>query len=136
MAHAKMNSALRVTAFVTALALVFAAGVVTAVVRQWGQPMVTVSVENKSGGLLSNVEVAFRSTAANGVLHMPTIPHGESMLGRFYLRGEGSYTVKVTLATGRVLTSTEGYVESGYRTTEIVRETEIQSASGYSLPPQ
>jgi hypothetical protein len=52
---------------------------------------------------------------------------GKSRTVRFPVRGEGGYLVVATLADGRVLTGTEGYIESGYSTKVTITQDGIAS---------
>jgi len=112
----KLTKALAVTA---ALLFTFSAGAITAGVRQWFQPIVTVDLVNRSGQPVTKLVVKVRTNGYDSEISVRALPVGESQTVRFVLAGEGSYQVNATLENGTILHGGAGYVEAGYSAREM-----------------
>ena len=127
-----MKSVLKAVVYVASGILLFSAGVLASANRGWLQPLATIHIENRSGQQLRLLEVKHESRGIASLTTLPALPNGESARFRFYVAGEGGYRVHAVLADGTVLKDGEGYVESGYETTEIISPTAIVDASSYA----
>lgn len=104
----------------------FIAGALTAGARYWFQPLVTVTVVNESGQDLRSLRLVHSSLSSKGAIDAGALRSDESRIIRFFLGGEGSYTLEATLSDGRVLNGGEGYVEAGYSSKQVISETGIK----------
>jgi hypothetical protein len=108
----------------------FAAGAITAGVRDWFQPIAHVVIKNDSGQDLSALNFTHSSGRVKSNVVLPAIKNGQSTEIRFYVAGgEGDYQVEANFADGRVLTGGEDYIESGYSITAVVGTSAIKSQS-------
>lgn len=114
-----------VTASVAAL-LGFVGGAVTSAVRGWGSPLVEVVVENETTSVIRLVSLQLSSCGATSSLAVQDLAPGRAHTFRFFVCGEGGYTLDAMLENKMVLSSGE-YVESGYRVVESVGAFRIRS---------
>ena len=98
----------------------FALGSVVGARQGWFQPVVMLTVVNQTGSPLTELEVKYRSTAVSGTIALPRLQHRDRAVARFYLQGEGEYSVAAKLSSGKTITSQEGYVEPGYTAIEVL----------------
>lgn len=105
----------------------FAGGALTAGLRGWFQPLATVHILNASGDELRDLRVTVRVSGGSSAMHIDALAPDAAHTLRFHVAGEGAYTLEATLADGRKLTGGVGYVESGYRTEELIRADRIES---------
>lgn len=111
----------------------FIAGALTAGARYWFQPLVTVTVINESGQDLKSLRLMHSSLGSKGTIDTESLRSDETRTIRFFLGGEGSYTLEATLSDGRVLNGGEGYVEAGYSSTQVISETGIKGTTKIGL---
>lgn len=114
---------LKVGALVALALISFGAGAITAAFFHFGSPIVTVSLENAATQRITSVYLKHE----HGSLSVPNIDPGQSRTARFYAPGESSYEIQVNFANGKTAFGGAGYVEAGYKVTEIITDTEIRS---------
>jgi hypothetical protein len=105
----------------------FVAGAITAIMRGWGSPLVSISVQNNTSAEIRFVNLNYSSCGAKNTFTIQTLPPGKAHVFRFLVCGEGGYQVEAVLQDGRTLKSPEGYVESGYSSSELVEPMGIRS---------
>ena len=112
----------RISTFsVLLIALVaFCLGAVTAISRGWGSGLVSAKIVNKSDQTLRSYTLRYKTCGAQSSLAGVDLHPGESRVVRYAVCGEGGYQIEAQFSDGRVLKSTEGYVESGYSSTETI----------------
>lgn len=108
------------------LAVGFAAGAVTAGVKQWFLPLATINIENQSGQALRYLEVRFKNSVSDATWQLKPLAVGERAVARIHIPGEGGYTVRAVLADGSVVKESQGYVHAGYQINEVVGKEEIR----------
>jgi len=118
-------------AFAFAIALFFA-GALTAGMRHWFQPIAVVIVKNGSGQDLSDVTLAFESAGIHSTSTLPPLSRGQSTTVRFFVAGEGGYSIEARLANGIIVKGGSGYIESGYVATETITENGIKAQVSYT----
>jgi hypothetical protein len=96
----------------------FCAGIAVGASRGWLQPVVFVTVVNHLQQEVSALEVVYSSAGSNGLVRLSPLASGSSSTARFYLGGDGSYTVRAQLQDGTRLKEKSGYVQPGYKVTE------------------
>ena len=77
---------------------------------------VRVCIKNKSGQDIKNLTLKHES----GSIEMQDFSKADSANLIFKNEGENSYRIVATLSNGSTISSRGNYVESGYRTTEII----------------
>ena len=105
--------------------VLFGAGAAVSARRGWFQPVATMQIENRSGQALRSLEVHYEGGTTRSTATLPTLASEGIIEFRFFVRGEGSYKVNAVLGDGTVLQPGEGYVESGYRVTEVITKSKI-----------
>jgi hypothetical protein len=114
--------------------MTFATGAMTAVVRGWGDRTVRTQVVNKSEQIVQSFTVRYTTCGSKAEVVGGPLSPGQSRTLRFPVCGEGGYVVEATLANGSVIKGAEGYIESGYSTTDTVTSKGIDSTqSVYAL---
>lgn len=124
---------LKIAALLLALFISFGAGALTAGIRNWFQPLVTVHISNLSGLEVSNLSLISKTGSTTTTMQLRPLSVGEKLTARFFNAGEGSYRIQATLSNGQVISGGAGYVESGYTTTELLHSNKIESRYGYAL---
>ncbi len=117
----------KVLAVMAALLFTFSSGAITAGVRQWFQPIVTVDLVNRSGQPVTKLLVKVKTNGYDSEISVRALPVGERQTVRFVLAGEGSYQVNATLANGAILHGGTGYVEAGYSARETLLSNKVES---------
>ena len=114
-------------------AVTFGLGAVVGARQGWLQPLVSVAIQNHTGQALAGLVLSYTSSSSSssGTIALSPLAVGARTTARFYLAGEGTYSVKATLANGTVLTSQEGYVEPGYTATEVLLDSGAQGSVRY-----
>lgn len=110
------------------LLAVFVSGALTAIWRGWGSPTVAVKVVNQSGQNIQSFSVAYVTCDTKGSIVGGELATGQTKTLHFSVCGEGGYTLAVVFADGRRITSTEGYVESGYLVTGLISQNGVTSS--------
>jgi hypothetical protein len=130
-----MKATFKVLGVTFLLAIVFAAGYGTAVHRGWGNRTVDAEVVNQSGQILKSFTLRYTTCGANAEITGGPLFVNERRSVRFNVCGEGGYVVEATLADGRVVRGTEGYVQSGNSTIDVVTQNGVDSnlVSAYAL---
>ncbi len=113
---------------VGSIVLGFLAGAATSAARGWGSPVVSLEVINQSGLPVQFVAVEYESCGSKSALAGRPLARGEETTFRFLVCGEGGYQVVAHFDGGVELKGRDGYVESGYRATEILRANRIESS--------
>lgn len=113
--------------FFAILCTAFVAIACTAVVREWGSPLVFVSVENDTSSRLRSVTLNYETCELERSLTTQDIPAGKTYTFKFPVCGEGDVRVSAELQDGHVLVSRGDYVESGWSVSEQVKQTGIRS---------
>jgi hypothetical protein len=93
--------------------------------------VVTVTVQNNTGQAITKLSLAYRSSRSLESINLPELSTGAATFARFYVDGEGSYTLSVTLADGTELKPHEGYVESGYTVKDVLTARGVETTSQY-----
>mgnify|MGYP000639720927 CR=1 FL=1 len=101
----------------------FSAGAITAAIFHLGSPIVTVQLQNASAQKIASVHLEHE----HGSLSVTNIEPGDSRKVHFYSPGESSYKIQVTFADGHTISGGAGYVEAGYRITEVISNATIKS---------
>ena len=112
-------------------AVAFGLGTVVGARQGWRQPLVSVAIQNHTSQALAGLVLSYTSSSSSGTIALSPLTVGARTTARFYLAGEGTYSVKATLANGTVLTSQEGYVEPGYTATEVLLDSGAQGSVRY-----
>lgn len=110
---------------------VFFAGAVTSGLLHWFQPLIEVSVINNSGQHISDIQVSLETGRQNSISSFGRLERGQARVYRFYVEGEGGYTLTAMLEDGRRVRSDHGYVESGYSIKETVTGTSIKAETTF-----
>jgi len=126
-----MRTFLKVIVGTILLAGVFLAGATAAGIRHWFQPVIEVSVANVSGLPILGIEVSLESGGQRSFSSLGPLENGKQQTYRFYLAGEGEYSLTATLGSGRKVSSVMGYVQSGYSIKETVMENSIKSETSF-----
>ncbi len=113
-------------AFVIACAA-FAAGAVTAMMREWGSPLVFVTISNDTASTISSVTLTYSTCGSTSSLSTRDLPIGKTHTFKFPVCGEGGYGIIAVLQGGKTLLSPGGYVECGYSATEHIEQNTIRS---------
>lgn len=103
----------------------FAAGAITASMRDWLQPIVHVVIENDSGEDLMNMHLIHESGGTLSTATLPALKHGQSTDLKFYVAGAGSYQIEAKFKSGRMVTGGLGYVEAGHSSKEVIGKSSI-----------
>ena len=114
-------------AVIAALLFTFSAGAITAGVRRWFLPIVTVDLVNHSGQPVTKLSVIVETSGYGNSISVQDIPVDASQTVRFVLAGEGSYQIHATLADGKILNGGAGYVEAGYNARETLLPNKVES---------
>jgi len=112
--------------FVIALVFFFI-GAVTAGARHWFQPIATVIIKNGTSQNLTELIFSFESASIHSTANLPPLSAGQSKTVRFFVAGEGSYSIEARLPNSNIVKGGAGYVESGYSTVETITESGIKS---------
>lgn len=96
------------------LVAAFGAGAFTASSRGWGSSTVAVEVANHSGQDIQTFSVTYTTCGTKGSIVGGALAAKQAQTLHFSVCGEGGYTIAAVFPNGRRVTSSEGYVESGY----------------------
>jgi len=124
-----MRSAIKVIALTSLVTFGFVAGALTAGMRHWFHPICHVAIKNDSGQTVSSLKFTHESGGLTSVVALPALKQGHSTEVHFFVAGEGGYQIDATLADGRVIRGGAGYIETGYKATEIVGASTIENKS-------
>ena len=113
---------LRVGVLLAALVASFLLGCIVAAKKGWLQPIVAVTIVNKTGQKIERLSLDHKSLSSEGTVNLQPLAPGERVVARFYQAGEGIYTISALLADGKSLIGQAGYVESGYSVTEVLAQ--------------
>ncbi len=86
-------------------------------------PPVTVIVKNASGKVIASVRVEHE----RGVEILESLAPGEANAMRFEVGGETSYQLRVRFADGSELAGGGGYAEPGYKFSETITDSTIET---------
>jgi len=110
------------------LIVVFIGGVFISAVIHFGSPIVTIEFINKSDNEIKTTEIIHEAGRFGEIQHrISSLRPGEKRQIRIWAPAESSYRLIVTFADGRQLTGGFGYIEPGYKTTEIIEGDKIKS---------
>jgi hypothetical protein len=118
---------IKTLAVISTLLFTFSAGAITAGVRQWFLPIVTVDLVNRSGQPVTKLSVIVETKGYDSNISVRNVPVDASQTVRFVLAGEGSYQIRATLADGTILNGGAGYVEAGYNARETLLPNKVES---------
>ena len=118
-----MRKSLKVVALSALVLISFGAGAITAAIFHLGSPIVTVRLQNASTQRIASVHLEHE----HGSLSVTNIEPGDSRKIRFYAPGESSYRIQVAFADGHTIAGGAGYVEAGYKVTEVIANSTIKS---------
>lgn len=110
------------------IAVGFLAGAATAAALEWGSPVVSVNVVNRSGKAVQSLTVEYESCGNKIVLPGRPLAIGEATKFQFLVCGEGGYQVVAHFDGRAELRGGEAYVETGYRATEVLLPNAGQSS--------
>lgn len=113
----------KVVAYAALVIASFGAGAFTAAIFHLGSPIVTVKLQNASA---QNIALVYLEHE-HGSLTVTNIEPGDSRKVHFYSPGESSYKIQVAFADGHKISGGAGYVEAGYRITEVISDATIKS---------
>ena len=104
----------------------FVGGLIVSDLTGFGQHDGVVKVRNATAGPLRSVEVVLDSCGSKTTTTVQAIASGNSVAIRFSVCGEGGQVVRAILSNGKVVTSSEAYVESGTRMTAEVTDNAVK----------
>ena len=110
-----------------------ALGIAALVLGAWaawkglGSSGVTAHVTNATGENLGSVTIQYETCGKRSSVSTGALGPGESRRLRYFVCGEGGYTVEAHFADGRLLQGGGGYVETGYISTDVISNDEISS---------
>jgi hypothetical protein len=111
-----------------AFVAVFAAGVALASIMHFGSPVVDISFINKSGKDITAIEINHEVGRFGEIRHQIADLHkGQDRQIRIWAPAESSYNLIVTFADKGQLTGGQGYIQPGYKITEIINSDKIES---------
>jgi len=122
-----MRTLMVATLVVTAGLAGFGLGAWLAAANAWGADTVMATIVNDSGATIERVHVEFDSCNLQGTAIVGRLNTGDRRRVHYSLCGEGGYVIDVRFADGRRVRSGGGYVERGYRTTDVVHRDRIDS---------
>jgi hypothetical protein len=105
----------------------FAAGAITAAVRGWGSPLVSVAVRNDTSRELRQVDLHYSTCGGASTISVRALAPATTHTFTFLVCGEGGYALAAIDQNGKPLASAQGYVESGYRINAYVEPAAIRS---------
>jgi len=118
---------------IATLAAAFGAGAMAAVSMDWGKPIATLTVENKSGKAIASVEISISTCGTRRTLSQKDTDNpayadqAKSYVFTLPLCGEGGHRTRVHFSDGKTVESHGSYIENGSRILERVQEDSIQS---------
>lgn len=118
-----MRKYLKYIALFASALMIFAAGMITEAIRSRSGLMVTVVLVNESTHNIESVVL----THEHGSLIVANIKAGAQRTIGFYSPGESSYKLQVHFQNGRTVAGGAGYVEAGYKITEVISDSNIKS---------
>jgi hypothetical protein len=111
-----------------AIVAVFIAGVFVSAVSHFGSPIVTVNFINKSGKEIKTIDIIHETARFGEIQHrISNLPSSKERQIRIWSPAESSYKLIVTFADEKQLTGGEGYIEPGYKITEMIENDKIKS---------
>ncbi|MCE1242837.1 hypothetical protein [Oryzomicrobium sp.] len=122
-----MSTLLRIIAWCVLVLSGFGIGAITAVVRGWGSPVVTLELANQSGRSIQSFVVRYDTCGNKASITSEGPSAGQSKRIYFSVCGEGGYALEVVFSDGQRMVSRNSYVESGYSITEVVTANTIDS---------
>ena len=96
--------------------------------EQWSnpnEPPVTVLISNQSGQEIKSVVISHNGSGGKGTLVVDPPLSGSSKTARFFVPGEGSFSIEATLENGKVLKAISGYIVSGNSLSMVITATDI-----------
>ena len=101
-----------------------------AAISHFGSPIVTIEFINNSGKEIKVVEIIHEAARFGQIRHsISNLAPGMERQIRIWAPAESSYKVVVTVADQKELTGGEGYIEPGYKITEIIEADKIRSGA-------
>lgn len=126
-----MRTSLRVIGALAVAAVFFLAGALTSGMRHWFQPIAQVVVKNGTERELSDVTFAFESAGIHSTSKLPPLSPKQSVTVRFFVAGEGGYSIEARLPNGSIISGGLGYIESGFSATETITDGGIKNVLSY-----
>ena len=104
------------------IALLATAGVAIAVVAVvvWPSRDVAIQIVNRTNQNIESVLLHFDTCGAKTTVASDGLAINQSRLIKHTVCGEGAYVIEVVFADGKKMSSKGLYVESGYRSTEVI----------------
>lgn len=107
---------------------VFVAGAFTATVLHIGAPIVTIDFTNNSNQKIQSIDINHEIGRYGRVRYQLTgLEPKQTRTLRVYTPAESSYEVAVTFTDSSRVVGGQGYVEAGYRVSEIIGLQKIES---------
>ena len=122
-----MKSSFRFVVFILLVGLSFFGGrFYDELSNSWQKP-VSVKIINESEQPVKSIFISYSGYKTKGTIKVEPQSSEKSITIRFYQAGEGSFTIEAELENGKVLRSSEGYIEAGYSFNKVLTPTEIKS---------
>ena len=122
-----MKLAFRIVVFTLLVGLSFLGGRFYDELSNFWQKPVSVKITNESEQPVKSIIVSYSGYKTKGTIKVEPQTSEKAITIRFYQVGEGSFTIEAELENGKVLRSTEGYIEAGYSFNKVLTPTEIKS---------
>ena len=122
-----MKLAFRIIVFTIIVGLSFLAGRFYDELSNFWQKPVSVKITNESEQPVKSIIISYFGYKTKGTIKVEPQTSEKAITVRFYQAGEGSFTIEAELENGKVLRSTEGYIEAGYSFNKVLTPTEIKS---------
>lgn len=116
---------------VSSLLISFAMGALTSGLNYWFQPLVHIQISNQSGQPIKELKLLVKTASTQHEISFPSLENNKAIKARFFVEGEGEYRLKATLANGQIISSSQGYIESGSTVNELVQSNQITSKVSY-----
>ena len=116
---------------IISLMISFAMGALTAGLKHWFQPLVSMQISNQSGQTISMLKLSVKTAGVQHQIFFQPLENNKTIATQFFVQGEGGYRLEVTLANGQTVSGGRGYIESSYTVKEVIRSNGITSAVSY-----
>ncbi|MEN8322096.1 hypothetical protein [Acinetobacter junii] len=116
---------------VFSLLISFAMGALTSGLNYWFQPLVHIQISNQSGQPIKELKLLVKTASTQHEISFSSLENNKAIKARFFVEGEGEYRLEATLANGQIISSSQGYIESGSTVNELVQSNQITSKVSY-----
>lgn len=122
-----MKTPLRIIVFTLLIGLSFVAGMFYDDLSNFWRKPVTVQISNESEQPVKAIFISYSGYKTKGSIKVEPETSEKAITIRFYQAGEGSFTIEVELENGKILRSSEGYIEGGYSFNKVLTPTQIKN---------